>query len=336
MSGRVIGVEGLVVEYPVRVGFLHRRRVRAVDAVDLHLGRGEILGLVGESGCGKSTLARVVVGLASPSAGRILLDGVPVPSRRPPEMRRRVQMIYQDPGSSLNPRRTVLQTLAEPLRRHRIVPAEEIEGRALELLEMVGLGKRQLSALPRELSGGQRQRVAIARALAVEPEVLVADEAVAALDASVAGAVLNLLRDLRDRLGLTVLFISHDLATVRGLCDRVAVMYMGSVVEEGPVVEVFARPGHPYTRVLLDAVPSRSRRQPGVAVRGEPPSPLRIPSGCRFHPRCPDATALCGESNPPEARRNAQRVMCHFAWQPEHAAEPQGQVSALTPPTRKA
>ncbi|MEU7748237.1 ABC transporter ATP-binding protein [Nonomuraea sp. NPDC049158] len=349
----LIRVHSLVVDHPVRAGFLRRRRLRAVDGVDLELMRGEILGLVGESGCGKSTLARAIVGLTPPTAGGVLLDGVPVPGRRPPGMRRRIQMIYQDPGSSLDPRRTVAQTLAEPLRRTlpagkpaRLAgpSAQKIAHRTRELLEMVGLGERQAHALPRELSGGQRQRVAIARALAVEPEVLVADEAVAALDASVAGAVLNLLSDLRERLGLSVLFISHDLATVRGLCDRVAVMYLGSIVEEGPVARVFARPGHPYTRVLLDAVPSRDRRRSGGAVPGlggpgelgrpgepgepgepgglggprglggEPPSPLHVPPGCRFHPRCPRAAAVCGTSEPSEERRDGQRVWCHFAW----------------------
>ncbi|MFI0421171.1 oligopeptide/dipeptide ABC transporter ATP-binding protein [Spongiactinospora sp. 9N601] len=310
-----IRVENLTVTYAVRTGLLRSRDVLAVDRADLTLARGEILGLVGESGCGKSTLGRAIVGHARPASGRVLLDGLPTPRRRPPGMRRRVQMIYQDPGSSLDPRRTVFQTLAEPLRAHRAVPADQVGPRVRELLGMVGLGEEHLRVRPRELSGGQRQRVAIARALAVEPDVLVADEAVAALDASVAGAVLNLLRELRERLGLTVLFISHDLATVRGLCDRVAVMYLGSIVEEGPVAEIFASPGHPYTRVLLDAVPSRERQRPGDAPLGEPPSPLHLPPGCRFHPRCPAAEERCRTTAPPEVRRGGRRVACHLAYE---------------------
>ncbi|MFD1535482.1 oligopeptide/dipeptide ABC transporter ATP-binding protein [Nonomuraea guangzhouensis] len=307
----LVRAEQLTVAYAVQDG-LFRRRIRAVDGVELGLARGEILGLVGESGCGKSTLGRAIVGLTLPSAGRVLLDGVPVPRRRPPGMRRRVQMIYQDPGSSLDPLRTVAQTLAEPLRKHS---ADQVAHRTRELLEMVGLGEEHLRARPRELSGGQRQRIAIARALAVAPDVLVADEAVASLDASVAGAVLNLLCELRERLNLTVLFISHDLAVVRRLCDRVAVMYLGRVVEEGPAAEVFAHPGHPYTRVLLDAVPSADRRRLGARALGEPPSPLHLPPGCRFHPRCPAAATRCGTAAPPEVRRDGHRVACHFAWQ---------------------
>ncbi|ADB50655.1 oligopeptide/dipeptide ABC transporter ATP-binding protein [Conexibacter woesei] len=336
MSAHLIDVERVVVEYPVRSGPLRTRRVRAVDGVDLHLGRGEILGLVGESGCGKSTLARTVVGLREPSSGRIVVDGVPAPVRRPPQLRRRIQMVYQDPGASLDPRRTVMQTLREPLRRHRIVPPEQTERRALELLELVGLGRRQLHVLPRELSGGQRQRVAIARALAVEPAVLVADEAVAALDASVAGAVLNLLHELRDRLDLAVLFISHDLAAVRGLCDRVAVMYLGAIVEEGPTAATFARPGHPYTRALLDAVPRmHDRRDAAVVVRGEPPSPLEVPAGCRFHPRCPRAMALCGTAVPPAIDMDGAVAACHLAWNIDRSFDIVERVSETAPQSHR-
>lgn len=316
MNGRsLLEIERLTAEYAVRTGLLRKRKVYAVDRADLSLVNGEIVGLVGESGCGKSTLARAVVGLVRPTEGRVLLNGKALPLRRSPVERGQIQMIFQNPGASLDPRRTVLDTVAESLRRLPASAEGGIERRAVELLEMVGLGAGQLRLMPRELSGGQRQRVAIARALAVRPRVLVADEAVAALDASVAGAILTLLSDLRDQLGLAVLFISHDLAAVRGLCDRVAVMYLGTIVEEGPASEVFARPGHPYTRALLDASPSlRHRRLEKVGLRGEPPSPLEIPGGCRFHPRCTRAEAVCGEAVPEEQRQDAHGARCHFAW----------------------
>ncbi|MFZ0215557.1 MAG: ATP-binding cassette domain-containing protein, partial [Candidatus Dormiibacterota bacterium] len=239
-----------------------RRRplLRAVDGVDLRLRRGAALGLVGESGCGKSTLARTIVGLQTATAGSILLEGRPLGARRPPQVRRRLQMIFQDPASSLNPRLTVEQTLAELLRVHRLAPGGQVRARVSELLQLVGLRDELRAAHPGRLSGGQRQRVGIARALALQPEILIADEPISALDVSVQASILNLLADLRRRLGLTIVFIAHNLAVVRQLCDEVAVMYLGRIVEQAPAAQLFGNARHPYTQRLLEAVP---RLRPG-------------------------------------------------------------------------
>jgi peptide/nickel transport system ATP-binding protein len=293
--------------------------VQAVAGVDLEVARGEVLGLVGESGCGKSTLGRCIVGLYRPTAGEVLWEGQPLHADRDRAQRRRMQMVFQDPYSSLNPRMTVRQTLSEVLRVHRMVPRERVDERCRELMDLVGLGARSLDAHPRQFSGGQRQRVSVARALALEPELLVADEPVSALDVSVQATVLNLLDDLRTQLGLTMLFIAHNMAVVRHVCDRVSVMYLGRIVEKAPTAELFANPRHPYTQGLLKAVPRLvpGRASQAPAMVGDPPSPIDPPKGCRFHPRCPLAQQVCREDDPALAAGpsgGAHVAACHFAW----------------------
>jgi len=332
----LLEVRGLAMHYSQRGGFWLRLRgrdaevLRAVDGVDLAIMKGETLGLVGESGCGKSTLGRCIVGLEEPTTGEIRYEGKLLSVNRERTERRRIQMVFQDPYSSLNPRMTVRQTLAELLRAHAIVPKEQIESRCGELLELVGLPARALDAHPRQFSGGQRQRVSIARALALEPELLVADEPVSALDVSVQATVLNLLDELRDKLGLTVLLIAHNMAVVRHVCDRVAGMYLGRIVEIAEKQELFTNPRHPYTQGLLAAVPRLvpGRSSDAVAVAGDPPSPVDLPSGCRFHPRCPIAQEpLCSESDPALTSGPGlpgHLAACHFAWGepvPSHVPE---------------
>ena len=292
--------------------------VRAVDGVDLSIGRGESVGLVGESGWGKSTLARALVGLSTPDAGHLRLDGEDLTSRRSMAQRRRLQMVFQDPYSSLNPRMTVGQTLGELLRVHDVVPRSAVRARTTELLDLVGLPAQSAERYPRNLSGGQRQRVGIARALALEPEVVVADEPVSALDVSVQASILTLLEDLRRELGLTLLFITHNLAVVRHVCDRVAVMYLGRIVEVADTESLFSDPQHPYTQALIRAAPRlRAARHEGAALRGELPGSIGIPSGCRFRTRCPHAEQVCAERDPvlrTGSSAPAHRAACHFAW----------------------
>ncbi|HEY8290140.1 MAG TPA: oligopeptide/dipeptide ABC transporter ATP-binding protein [Acetobacteraceae bacterium] len=291
-----------------------RRRLRAVDAVSFSIPRGATLALVGESGCGKSTVARLSVGLLAPSEGEILFEGQPLSSARAqPALRRRMNMIFQDPYASLNPRWRVRDIVAEPIRTFGLVRgAGEIRDRVAELLTQVGLGPADDEKYPHEFSGGQRQRVSIARALSTEPEFLVCDEPTSALDVSVQAQILNLMRNLQRRLGLTYLFISHNLAVVRHMSDWLGVMYLGRVVETGPAEDIFRVPRHPYTRLLLDAIPDldqigRSR----TPVGGEVPSPIDPPPGCPFHPRCPLANARCRSEKPDHTRSGPVLVACH-------------------------
>jgi oligopeptide/dipeptide ABC transporter ATP-binding protein len=340
----LLEVRGLHLHFDLGRGLAGRLRgrqtevLRAVDGVDLELARGETLGLVGESGCGKSTLGRTIVGLYTPTSGEVRYEGQTLSADRERRERRRIQMVFQDPYSSLNPRMTVRQTLAELLRVHQVVPKESVDERCRELVGLVGLPERALDAHPRQFSGGQRQRIAIARALALEPEVLVADEPVSALDVSVQATVLNLLDDLRERLGLTVLLIAHNMAVVRHVCDRVAVMYLGRIVETAPTDEVFTDPRHPYTQGLLRAVPRLTPGRAGdaAAVAGDPPSPIDLPTGCRFHPRCPIAQEpVCSTDDPALVAgpaRAAHRAACHFAWRaapPPHVPEVVEEAEAL-------
>ena len=291
-----------------------RQSLRAVDGVSFAIPRGTTLSLVGESGCGKSTIARLAVGLYTPSAGDIRFEGQPLSAARAqPELRRRMNMIFQDPYASLNARWRVRDIVAEPLRAFGIVrDRHAIADRVGELLHQVGLAASDEEKYPHEFSGGQRQRISIARALSSEPEFLVCDEPTSALDVSVQAQILNLMRDLQQRLHLTYLFISHNLAVVRHMSDRLGVMYLGRIVELGPAEAVFASPRHPYTRMLLDAIPDleaigRSR----TPVGGEVPSPIAPPPGCAFHPRCPLANARCRAEKPAHTRDGDVLVACH-------------------------
>lgn len=320
----------LAVHFPIRGGLLKRQTgaVRAVDGVSFTIRRGETLGLVGESGCGKSTTGRAVIRLREPTRGHVRFDGQELNELRAGSLRllrRRMQIVFQDPFASLNPRMTVGSIIAEPVTTHHLAKGRAIYDRVAELLELVGLSPDFRGRFPHEFSGGQRQRIGIARALAVEPEFIVCDEPISALDVSIAAQVLNLLIDLRQRLGLTYLFIAHDLSSVKYVSDRVAVMYLGRIVEIGRSAEVYSSAGHPYTRALLSAVPvpdpsaERSRKRERIILRGDIPSPSNPPAGCRFHTRCwlferlgkPD---VCRTSEPElQALGGDHEVACHFS-----------------------
>ncbi|MER5998516.1 ABC transporter ATP-binding protein [Nonomuraea sp. NPDC051941] len=299
----------------------HYGQVRAVDGLSLELAQGEVLGLVGESGSGKSTVGKCVLRLTEPTSGAIELDGRDIThlSRRAMRpLRRDVHMVFQDPYSSLNPRFTIGQIVAEPLLRHKVADRREVSGRVSAMLEKVGLRQEMRSRFPHELSGGQRQRVGLARALILEPKLVVADEPVSALDVSVQASVLNLITDLQRDMGFSCLFITHDLSVVEFLADRIAVMYLGKIVESGPTAEIFAAPRHPYTQALLSAAPVpdpvRQRERRRIVLGGDVPSPVDPPSGCRFHTRCPLAYDACRTEEPllRDPRGNGHPAACHL------------------------
>jgi oligopeptide transport system ATP-binding protein len=302
---QLLRVQGLSKSYPVRRGFFSRvvGQVRAVDGVSFDIRRGETLGLVGESGCGKTTLARLILRLIDATAGRVWFDDTDVLALGKRDMRalrKRMQIIFQDPYGSLNPRLTVGSMIAEAIRIHRLASGDGVRERVIELLERVGIPAEHMNRYPHEFSGGQRQRIGIARALAVSPELVIADEPVSALDVSIQAQIINLLKDLQQDLGLTYLFIAHDLGVVEYISDRVAVMYLGRIVELGDARALYAEPRHPYTRALLSAIPSLdpARRSERTLLSGDVPSPMNIPSGCPFHTRCPDAMPVCRERCP--------------------------------------
>jgi oligopeptide transport system ATP-binding protein len=320
MPASILELRDVKTHFPVHAGFVFRHQtgtVKAVDGVTLSLGRGEILGLVGESGCGKSTLARTIMQLVPTTGGSVILEGKNLTqgdAREITAVRRDLQMVFQDPYASLNPRMTVFDTLAEPLRVHRVCPAREVVARVSKLMELVGLAPRFMQKYPHEFSGGQRQRIAIARALALEPKIIIADEPVSALDVSIQAQILNLLAQLCKQMNLSLVFIAHDLSVVKHISDRVAVMYLGKIVELGNALDVIERPQHPYTRALVSAIPTpdpdaeRSRQR--IVLAGDPPSPLNPPAGCAFHPRCPHAQAKCTVAAPPLVPHSGREVAC--------------------------
>jgi oligopeptide transport system ATP-binding protein len=320
MSDPILELNDIRTHFPVHEGFLFKRQtgtVRAVDGVTLKVQTGEVLGLVGESGCGKSTLARTIMQLLPVTSGSVMLKGRNLTAGTTAEIRavrRDLQMVFQDPFASLNPRLTVFAALAEPLLVHRVCPRAEITTRVAELMTLVGLAPRDMRKYPHEFSGGQRQRIAIARALALNPKVIIADEPVSALDVSIQAQILNLLSQLTRQMHLSLVFIAHDLSVVKHISDRVAVMYLGKIVELGAAVEVIERPRHPYTRALVSAIPTPNpdieRTRQRLVLAGDPPSPLNPPAGCAFHPRCPQAQERCRAAVPPLTVLGDRAVAC--------------------------
>ena len=318
----LLRVEDLKKHFPIHKGVIRRQvgAVHAVDGVSFEIYKGETLGLVGESGCGKSTTGRTILRLYKPTAGKIIYDGVDLASLKEKEMRKmrgKLQIIFQDPYASLNPRMTVADIVGEPLIVHKLANGKEIQERVEELLGLVGLNPAFANRYPHEFSGGQRQRIGIARALALQPELIICDEPISALDVSIQAQVINLLEDLQEQFGLTYLFIAHDLSMVRHISDRVAVMYLGVIVELAEHEELYDHPLHPYSQALLSAVPipdpiaEEHRRR--ILLEGDVPSPVNPPSGCRFHTRCPIAESICSEQRPEWREvKPGHFVACHL------------------------
>ena len=321
MNGPILEAKDLVKEFPIRGGLFARKigKVSAVDGVNIALAESETLGLVGESGCGKSTTGRLLLHLITPTSGTVEFEGVDIGTLSENEMqkiRRRMQIVFQDPYASLNPRRTVGETLSEPLKYHFGRSDAESADRIRELLQVVGLSPEHSNRYPHEFSGGQRQRVGIARALVLDPKMIVLDEPVSALDVSIQAGVINLLKKLQDELGIAYVFIAHDLSVVRHISNRVAVMYLGHIVEQGDRLDIYEHAKHPYTRALISAVPvadpKRERSRKRIVLEGDVPSPVDPPSGCRFRTRCWKATEICAEIDPPLVDHGGGHlVACH-------------------------
>jgi oligopeptide transport system ATP-binding protein len=336
-GGNLLEVQDLVKHFPIKTGVIFDHevgRVRAVDGVSLGVRAGETLGLVGESGSGKSTLGRTILQLIPPTSGSVRFDGqeiVGLRGKAMQSMRREMQMIFQDPYASLNPRQRVGQIVGTPLKIHGLASGDGLKNQVNELLERVGLGAEHYNRFPHEFSGGQRQRIGIARALALRPKLIIADEPVSALDVSIQAQIINLLEDLQDEFKLTYVFVAHDLGVIRHVSDRIAVMYLGKIVEIGPAEEVYANPIHPYTLSLLSALPipdpRANARRDQIVLEGDIPSPANPPAACRFHTRCPYATEICSTEEPQLIDYgNGHLAACHH---PLHREHPEAVAEAL-------